>query len=38
MNVKETAHQPREKQRNLQISRSQQGLQQGWNTTRCEKL
>ena len=38
VNVRETTFQPRIKQRNLQISSSPQGLQQGWNTTPCEKL
>ena len=38
VNVRETALHPREKQSNLQIYRSPQGLQQGWKTTPCEKL
>ena len=31
-----TALQEREKQRNLQTKRSQQGFQQGWSTNSCE--
>ena len=37
INVREIALQPREKQKNLQILRSHQGLQLGWNTIPCEK-
>ena len=38
VNVRETAIQPREKQGNLQIQRSPQGLKEGWDTTPREKL
>ena len=36
--MSEPALQPREKQRNLPILSSPQGLQQGWNATPCNKL